>query len=143
MTSLHNPVVPVEVSDTTDVNRIFDSRLSYTKGSHLLYMLRWKLGDNVFFNALRNYQTDPAIIYGFAKTADLKRNLEQTSGQNLTNFFNQWYSGQGYPTYNVQWSNSGSGNVWIKMNQATSHYLFLFLNCLWPFNLKMHHNPQQ
>jgi len=79
----------VEVSDTTDVNRIFDSRLSYTKGSHLLYMLRWKLGDNIFFNALRNYQTDPAVIYGFAKTADLKRNLEQTSGQNLTNFFNQ------------------------------------------------------
>ncbi len=60
----------VEVSDTTDVNRIFDSRLSYTKGSHLLYMLRWKLGDNVFFNALRNYQTDPAVIYGFARTAD-------------------------------------------------------------------------
>lgn len=93
----------VEVSDTTDVNRIFDSRLSYTKGSHLLYMLRWKLGDNIFFNAVRNYQTDPAVIYGFARTADLKRNLEQTSGQNLTNFFNQWYSGQGYPTYNVQW----------------------------------------
>jgi hypothetical protein len=111
----------VEVSDTTDVNRIFDSRLSYTKGSHLLYMLRWKLGDNIFFNALRNYQTDPAVIYGFARTADLKRNLEQTSGQNLTNFFNQWYSGQGYPSYNVQWSNSGSGNVWIKMNQVTSH----------------------
>ena len=111
----------VEVSDTTDVNRIFDSRLSYTKGSHLLYMLRWKLGDAVFFNALRNYQTDPAVAYGFARTADLKRNLEQTSGLDLTNFFNQWYSGQGYPSYNVQWSNAGSGNVWIKMNQTTSH----------------------
>ncbi len=111
----------VEVSDTTDVNRIFDSRLSYTKGSHLLYMLRWILGDSVFFKALRNYQTDPAVIYGFAHTTDLKRNLEQTSGKNLTNFFNQWYSGQGYPAYNVQWSNSGSGNVWIKMNQTTSH----------------------
>ncbi|MCW3091939.1 MAG: Peptidase family [Ferruginibacter sp.] len=111
----------VEVSDTNDVNRIFDSRLSYTKGSHLLYMLRWKLGDVIFFNALRNYQTDPAIVYGFARTADLKKHLEQASGQNLTNFFNQWYSGQGYPTYNVQWSNSGSGNVWIKMNQVTSH----------------------
>jgi hypothetical protein len=111
----------VEVDDTTSVNRIFDSRLSYTKGSHLLYMLRWKLGDTVFFNALRNYQTDPAVIYGFARTADLKRNLEQTSGQNLTNFFNQWYSGQGYPTYNIQWANTGSGSVWIKMNQVTSH----------------------
>jgi len=111
----------VEVDDTTNVNRIFDSRLSYTKGSHLLYMLRWIMGDNVFFTALRNYQTDPAVAYGFARTADLKRNLEQASGLNLTNFFNQWFSGQGYPTYNVQWSNSGTGNVWIKMNQTTSH----------------------
>jgi len=111
----------VEVDDTTNVDRIFNSRLSYTKGSHLLYMLRFKLGDAVFFNALRNYQTDPAVVYGFARTADLKRNLEQASGQDLTNFFNQWFSGQGYPTYNVQWSNAGSGNVWIKMNQTTSH----------------------
>src|SRR6185503_6872107 len=67
------------------------------------------------------FATHPASMYGFARTANLKRNLEQTSGQNLSNFFNQWYSGQGYPTYNIQWSNSGSGNVWIKMNQATSH----------------------
>ena len=111
----------VEVNDTTNVSRIFDSRLSYTKGSHLLYMLRWKLGDNVFFDGIRNYLTDPTIAYGFARTTDLKRNLEQTSGQDLTNFFNQWFSGQGYPSYNVEWSNAGSGNVWIKMNQATSH----------------------
>jgi aminopeptidase N len=63
------------VDDTTNVDRIFDSRLSYTKGSHLLYMLRWILGDNAFFTALRNYQTDPAIMYGFATTADLKTKL--------------------------------------------------------------------
>jgi hypothetical protein len=111
----------VLVDDTTNVNRIFDDRLSYTKGSHLLYMLRWILGDNAFFTALRNYQTDPAIMYGFATTADLKRNMEAAGGRDLTYFFNEWYIGQGYPTYNVQWSNAGSGNVWIKMNQVTSH----------------------
>jgi hypothetical protein len=111
----------VEVDDTINVNRIFDSRLSYKKGSYLLYMLRWILGDSVFFTALRNYQTDPAVIYGFAHTADLKRNLEQTSGKNLTNFFNQWFTGQGYPSYNVEWLNLSGGNVRIKMNQTTSH----------------------
>jgi hypothetical protein len=79
------------------------------------------MGENVFRSAIKNYQTDPAVIYGFARTTDLKRNLEQASGLNLTGFFNKWFSGQGYPTYNVQWSNLGSGNVWIKMNQVTSH----------------------
>ncbi|MGH2553025.1 MAG: T9SS type A sorting domain-containing protein, partial [Chitinophagaceae bacterium] len=126
---------------TTSVGRIFDGRLSYTKGSHLLYMLRWMLGDNVFFNAIRNYQTDPAVIYGFARTTDLKRNLEQTSGKNLTNFFNQWFSGQGYPSYNVQWSNYGSGNVWIKMNQVTSHASVPFFEL--PVALKFQNATQQ
>lgn len=116
-----SPGGSVWVDDTTSVNRIFSGRLSYTKGSHLLYMLRWKLSDPVFFNALRQYQKDPKVIYGFAKTDDLKRNLEQVSGQDLTEFFKDWFKGQGYPTYNVQWSQIGSDYVKIKMSQTTSH----------------------
>ncbi len=111
----------VWVNDTTSVGRIFDGRLSYNKGSYLLYMLRWKLGDVAFFNALRQYQKDPAVIYGFAKTDDLRRNLEQVSGQNLTEFFKDWFKGQGYPSYNVQWAQMGTSMVQIKMNQTTSH----------------------
>lgn len=111
----------VKVDDTTSVGRIFSGRLSYNKGSYLLYMLRWKLGDDVFYRAIRRYQSDPAVIYGFAKTADLQRNLEAESGQNLTEFFKDWFLGQGYPSYNVEWSQLGSSNVQIKMNQTTSH----------------------
>ncbi|MEP7164983.1 MAG: M1 family aminopeptidase [Ferruginibacter sp.] len=110
----------VKVDDTTSVNRIFDGRLSYNKGSYLLQMLWFKLGDSAFFNGLRKYQKDPAVVYGFARTADLKRNLEQESGQDLTIFFDQWYTGQGYPSYDVQWSELGSHNIKIKMNQVTS-----------------------
>lgn len=111
----------VKVDDTSNVGRIFDSRLSYNKGSHLIYMLRFKLGDSVFFKAIRQYMKDPALAYGYARTTDLKRNLEQVSGQNLTNFFKQWFEGQGYPSYNVQWTPVGSSYVRIKMNQSTSH----------------------
>ena len=111
----------VRVDDTTNVGRIFDGRLSYNKGSYLLYMLRWKLGDSTFFRALRNYQKDTRVIYGFATTADLKRNLEEESKQDLTEFFNSWYKNQGYPTYNVEWTPIGTGYVKVKMNQTTSH----------------------
>ena len=111
----------VWVDDTTKVGRIFDSRLSYNKGSHLLYMLRWKLGDSTFFRALRSYQKDPQLIYGFARTADLKRHLEAESNQDLTQFFSDWFKGQGYPTYNVEWTPIGSNYVKVKMNQTTSH----------------------
>lgn len=111
----------VWVDDTTNVGRIFSGRLSYNKGSYLLYMLRWKLGDQVFFNALRQYSNDPKLAYGFAKTDDLKRNLEDVSGQDLSEFFKDWFKGQGYPSYNVQWTQIGSEYVNIKMNQTTSH----------------------
>lgn len=111
----------VWVDDTTNVGRIFSGRLSYNKGSYLLYMLRWKLGEAVFLNALRQYLTDPKLAYGFAKTDDLKRNLEQVSGQNLTEFFKDWFKGQGYPSYNVTWTQIGKEYVNIKMNQTTSH----------------------
>ncbi|HEX2683709.1 MAG TPA: M1 family aminopeptidase [Ferruginibacter sp.] len=111
----------VWVDDTTNVGRIFSGRLSYNKGSYLLYMLRWKLGDAAFFTGLRNYQKDAKLAYGFALTDDLQRNLEQASGQNLAEFFKDWFKGQGYPSYNVQWSQVGSSYVNIKMNQTTSH----------------------
>ena len=111
----------VKVDDTTSVGRIFDGRLSYNKGSYLLYMLRWKLTDAVFFKALKAYQQDNKVIYGFARTVDLKRHLEQASGQDLTEFFNDWFIGQGYPSYKVEWTPVGSNYVRIKMNQTTSH----------------------
>ncbi len=111
----------VWVDDTTNVGRIFSGRLSYNKGSYLLYMLRWKLGDEIFLNALRQYINDPKLTYGFAKTEDLKRNLEQVSGQNLSEFFKDWFKGQGYPSYNVKWTQIGNEYVNIKMNQTTSH----------------------
>lgn len=110
----------VKVDDTTNINRIFSGRLSYDKGSYLLNMLRFKLGDSLFFKGMRQYQQDASVIYGFARTADLKRNFESVSGQDLTDFFNQWYSGEGYPSYHVQWSQLGNDNVRIKMNQVAS-----------------------
>jgi len=111
----------VKVIDTLDVGRIFSSRLSYNKGSYLVVMLRFMLGDEVFFRAVKKYLQDPAVAYGFARTADLKRVLEAESGKDLTKFFDQWYTGEGYPTYNVEWSQLGSTSVRIKMNQVTSH----------------------
>ena len=111
----------VKVDDTTNVGRIFNGQLSYNKGSYLLYMLRFVLGDAPFFRAINNYLKDPLLAYGFSLTADLKKHLEQESGKDLTKFFSQWYEGEGYPSYNVQWSMLGSSNLKIKMNQTTSH----------------------
>ncbi len=111
----------VYCTDTTDVNRIFSGRLSYYKGSYLLRMLQWKLGDTLFFNAIKQYSNDPLLKYKYARTSDLKRNLEQVSGQNLTEFFNDWFYGQGYPNYQLEWSNAQNGWVNLTLKQTQSH----------------------
>ncbi len=108
----------VRVDDTTSVSRIFHSRLTYDKGSYLVHMLRWKLGDEVFFGSLRNYLNENA--YGFAKTPLLKSRLEADSGEDLTEFFNDWYYGQGYPSYTILWEQEDN-DLWLKISQVTSH----------------------
>jgi aminopeptidase N len=131
----------VKVNDTVSVGRIFNTRLSYNKGCYLVYMLRFVLGDAVFFKAINKYLADPVLAYGFARTADLKRHLEQESGKDLTKFFTQWYEGEGYPSWHVQWSQLGSSNVKIKMSQVTSHASVSFFEM--PVALKFKNASQE
>lgn len=111
----------VKVNDTTNIGRISDGRLSYRKGAFLLRMLRWTLGDDLFFKAIGNYLEDPLLQYNFARTTDLQRHLETVSGLYLDYFFNQWYSGQGYPSFNVKWSLDANNKATITISQTTSH----------------------
>jgi aminopeptidase N len=105
----------------TDVGRIFSSRLSYNKGAMVLEMLRFKMGDTAFFQALRNYLADSNLAYDYAVTTDLKAHLEAVYGQSLTEFFNDWVYNQGYPTYTITAQNWGLGQARLVINQTQSH----------------------
>lgn len=110
----------VRCDDTTTVARIFDGRLSYNKGAYLLHMLRWKLGDVFFFTALKNYLKDENLKGNYARTANLKLHLETASGVNLDKFFNQWYYNQGFPSYNIGWTQD-NGIATFSITQTQSH----------------------
>ncbi|WP_216688700.1 M1 family metallopeptidase [Hymenobacter siberiensis] len=97
----------VYVADTTNVNRIFSTALTYKKGAAVIHMLRYLLNDDVkFFRALRTYQT--TYRASTAHTADLQRIFEAEAGRSLTYFFQQWFRGNGYPTFNGRWNQVGS-----------------------------------
>ena len=115
--------VYVPAQDTTSVNRIFSSRLSYNKGSMVLHMLRKKLGDAVFFQGLKDYLADPTLSYGYAKTPDLIRNMEAAAGgEDLSEFFNDWIYGEGYPRYTIRWNQAGGqSNINVEISQTQSH----------------------
>ena len=111
-------LTPVQANNS---GRIFSSRLSYSKGSMVAEMLRWKLGDALFFQGMRNYLNDPALAYGFAVTDDLKAHLQTVSGMDLNEFFNDWIYNQGYPSYNITAANTTAGNARFVVSQTQSH----------------------
>lgn len=122
MQNFHNPVLvqsggSVYCTDTTSVSRIFNSVLTYKKGGAALHTLRYIMGDSLFFGGLKYYQQQ--FAGGTATTDDLRGALEQYSGMDLFDFFDQWIYGQGFPTYNVKWYQAG-GKLYMQVNQTTS-----------------------
>ena len=94
----------VYCTDTNDISRLFNSRLSYAKGALILHQLRWIMGDSVFFAALNNYLDDYSLAYGFARTENLVAHFESSYGHSLAWYFNEWFTGEGYPQYIINWS---------------------------------------
>lgn len=108
----------VRVPDTTNVGRIFDYYLTYKKGATVVHMLRYLLNDDVkFFRALRTYQT--TYSGRTARTVDLQRIFEVEAGRPLQYFFDQWYAGQGYPTFSVSWNQVGQ-NFYLRNTETVS-----------------------
>jgi aminopeptidase N len=116
-----SPGGSVFVTDTLDIPRLFDARLTYSKAAMLLHMLRWKIGDNNFFTALRNYQNNPLLSHSYARNIDLKNELEIASGQNLDEFFNDWYWGEGYPSYQLSYDQDNANLISFTLSQSQSH----------------------
>jgi aminopeptidase N len=116
-----------------DVWRIFDGRLSYSKGALLLHMIRFELqDDDMFFNVLQTYIEE----YGdsVATGDDFREWLEYISGNNFTDFFEQWYYGEGYPIFDIVW-HQGDDNLVITSTQTTSTNVTTLFKMLVPYQL--------
>ncbi|WP_303924021.1 M1 family aminopeptidase [Draconibacterium sediminis] len=111
----------VYVADTTSVARIFSSRLSYAKGGYLLHMLRWVIGDDAFFQGLKNYFSDPTVANAFARSEDAITHFEQVADTSLAEFFNDWLYGEGYPVYSASFKPGDEGKTLITLSQTTTH----------------------
>jgi len=79
---------------------MFDSH-SYPKGARVLHMLRYHLGDALFWKAIGRY----AQVNQFrtVETADLRRAIEDATGQGLNWFFDQWVHHGGHPELECGW----------------------------------------
>lgn len=95
----------------------------YYKGSSVVSMLRFKLSDEVFFGAIREYLR--IAEHGNATSEMLKKTLEEYSKVNLDYFFERWVYQQGFPQLEINsFRRSDGGNysaiVDIRQNQPKS-----------------------
>ena len=120
ITSTPNGAVYLTDVQALNVNRIFSGQFSYNKGAMVLNMLRFKLGDAIFFQGIKNYLADVNLAYKYAITSDLQTHLEAVYGSSLTQFFNDWIYNQGYPKYAITVQNIATGQAKITVNQTTT-----------------------
>ncbi len=109
----------VYVDNVKNRGRIFDGNLSYKKAGWVLHMLRHYVGNDVFFQILKNY-ADSDKKYDVATTEDFREICEQTSGINLEKFFDQWIYGDYHPVYFYDWSYDKNGeeyNLFLEIEQ--------------------------
>ncbi len=62
----------------------------YYKGAIVLHMLRNIMNDSLFFQTLRNYLNEKRFRYRSVSTEDFITKCNETYGQSLDWFFNQW-----------------------------------------------------
>ena len=92
--------VQTEVKHPDEVNTIFDAAIVYAKGSRLLQMLRYALGDEIFAKGLNKYFNEHQ--YQNTSGEDLWSALSSVSGKDISEFMNSWLTQPGYPVVSAE-----------------------------------------
>lgn len=125
--------VPADEVDNED--RVFNYRLTYKKGASIIHILRQEINnDSVFFQVLKDYQHD--FKDSVATGNDFKRYVENKTHLDLTNFFNQWYFGEGYPIVNINWQYTNDTLTIITFQRGSAPDKTPLFNVLMPYKIE-------
>ena len=73
----------------------------YEKAGSVLHMLRMQAGDEQFFEILQQYFA--TYMHGNAITSEFQAVVEDVTGEDYEQFFDQWIFGSGIPSYDYTW----------------------------------------
>jgi aminopeptidase N len=107
-------------------NGMFDAH-SYPKGGRVLHMLRFVLGDELFWKAIKHYVEQHK--FGTVEAADLRIAIEEATGQGLNWFFGEWLDHGGFPEFDVRWrwdDTAKIAQVTVKQVQKTDSVTPIF-----------------
>ena len=115
---------PVIDTTITDLMKLLSAN-SYQKGSWILHMLRYEMGDEKFWNGMRLYYS--RFANGNALTCDFISVMEEAAGKDLTGFFYQWLSVPGQPVLRITSRTDKMGLFTSITIEQTQDYLFSFV----------------
>ena len=101
-----------------------DYRAIYNKGAWVLHMLRYVVGDETFFAALREYGR--RFAYANASTDDLKQVFSEFYGRSLDWFFQQWVYAPRRPIYSLSTTVTPQGQSYqlcVRVEQKQTHMI--------------------
>ncbi len=112
------PGEPVVHNNLSDMKKVMQpNQVIYQKGSWVLHMLRGQIGTDNFRSGIREYYR----LYrdGNASTDDFRRVMEETAGQALRWFFDQWLHRSPSPVVAGLWHyNSLSKHIELSLTQT-------------------------
>jgi aminopeptidase N len=99
-TEKSHPELAVIHQNLADTRKVLN-RLVYEKGAWVLHMLRARLGTQTFWSGIREYYRRHRD--GNVSTDDFRHVMEEVSGQDLAEFFQQWLKRPGSPEIHGTW----------------------------------------
>lgn len=110
------PTEPLVDTTFADPNELLNTN-PYQKGAWVLHMLRREVGTDTFWNGLRAYYD--RYRHQNASTRDFRRVMEEVSGQDLEQFFDQWTRRPGHPVIEGTWRyDEAAGECVVTLRQT-------------------------
>jgi aminopeptidase N len=97
---------PIVTKYYANKDAMFDT-YAYPRGAAVLHMLRKHLGDELFWKSLDHYLT--SNMNQPVSTEELRIAIEETSGQSMDWFFDEWLYKMGHPIFDVTQSYDDAG----------------------------------
>lgn len=115
--------------NTPSTSILFNGAITYDKGACVLHMLRYTIGDSLFFASFKAYATDTANFrLKNAVTDDFFDKFSAVSGQDLNWFKDEWVKQPNHPayqnSYNVTDLGNGSWRLVFVANQVQTNTVF-------------------
>jgi len=112
----------------SDPANLYHPTSVYERGAWICHMLRRIMGDEAFFEAMRNYVD--AWLYGNAGPDEFFTEMEQSHGADLRWFSDQWVYRMGRPHVGLEWSSrplgDGTWEVSLHLEQAQDGGVYRF-----------------